>query len=230
MIGRLKTLLRGDANEISQWLTESNLAWAAVCALSVLLGSGLYGFTVGLWRAPVQAFYTAIKFPLLIFLTCAGNALLNCLLAQLFGSGLSARQTSLAILMSFALSAMTLGALSPLSLFVLYNTPPLASQGSLLGHSIILLTHVCFIACAGVIANHRLYRLLERVSSSRAIARRVLAGWLGGNFLLGSQLAWVLRPFIGSPGLPVEWLRPDPLRGNFYEAVLRALHHLLFSS
>jgi len=230
MASRLKILLQGNPDEIAQSLARTDLVWGAVCALIILIGSGLYGFTVGLWRAPLQAFYTAIKFPLLIFLTCGGNALLNSLLAQLLGSGLSARQTSLAILMSFALTSLILGALSPVSLFVLYNTPPLASQATLAGHSIMLLTHVFLIACAGTIANHRLYRLLEKVSPTRGIARQVLIGWLGGNFLLGSQLAWILRPFIGSPGLAIEFLRADPLRGNFYEAVFRALGHLIFQS
>lgn len=42
------------------------------------------------------------------------------------------------------------------------------------------------------------------------------------------QLAWTLRPFIGSPRLAVQFLRADPLRGNFYEAVLRAIEHLFF--
>jgi hypothetical protein len=230
MKNRLKSLLRGDASEISSWLEEPGLQWTALCALVVLLGSGLYGFTVGLWRAPLQSLYTALKFPLLIFLTCGGNALLNGMLAQLFGSGLSFRQTSLAILMSFALTSLILGALSPVSLFVLYNTPPLDSGATLLGHSVTLLTHVFFIACAGIIANQRLSRLLEKICPSRMIARRVLWGWLGGNFLLGSQLAWVLRPFIGSPQLAIEFLRDDPLRGNFYEAVGRAFKHILFSN
>lgn len=230
MRNRLKFLLRGDADEISSWLEEPGMRWAAVCALVVLIGSGLYGFTVGLWRAPLQSLYTALKFPLLIFLTCAGNALLNGMLAQLLGSTLSFRQTSLAILMSFALTSLILGALSPVSLFVLWNTPPLDSKATLLGHSVTLLTHVFFIACAGVIANQRLYHLLQKVSPSRTIARRVLWGWLGGNFLLGSQLAWVLRPFIGSPRLAIEFLRHDPLRGNFYEAVGRALRHLFFTN
>jgi hypothetical protein len=90
---------------------------------------------VGLWRAPLQSLYTAIKFPLLILLTCAGNALLNGLLAQLLGSGLSFRQTSVAILMSFALTGLILGALSPVSLFVLYNTPPLGSKVTVLGQA-----------------------------------------------------------------------------------------------
>ena len=68
----------------------------------------------------------------------------------------------------------------------------------------------------------------HQASGERRTARTVLWSWLGGNFLLGSQLAWILRPFIGSPGLAVEFLRPDPLRGNFYEAVGRAVKHLLF--
>jgi hypothetical protein len=56
----------------------------------------------------------------------------------------------------------------------------------------------------------------------------VLFGWLAGNLFLGAQIAWNLRPFIGSPRLAIEFLRSDPLRGNFYEAVWRALRHLVF--
>jgi hypothetical protein len=225
---QLSALLRGGPDELSAWLGEPGIRWGATCVLTTLIGSGLYGLTVGLWRAPLQSLYTALKFPLLIFLTCAGNALLNGMLAQLLGSGLSFRQTSLAILMSFAITGLILGALSPVSLFVLYNTPPLSSSPTVFGHSVTLLTHVFFIACTGIIANRRLYRLLEKMSGSRGTARRVLFSWLGGNFLLGSQLAWILRPFIGSPGLAVEFLRADPLRGNFYEAVGRAVRHILF--
>ena len=227
-MARLKALLRSDPDEMISWLTDAGIREALLCALVILLGSGVYGGTVGLWRAPLQSLYTAIKFPLLIFLTCAGNALLNGMLAQLHGSGLSFRQTSLAILMSFALTAAILGTLSPVSLFVLCNTPPLSSSPTLVGHSLTLLIHVFFIACAGVIANRRLFRLLTKASGHRRTARTVLLSWLGGNFLLGSQLAWILRPFIGSPGLAVEFLRADPLRGNFYEAVGRAAKHLLF--
>jgi hypothetical protein len=230
MKARLQSLLSGDPEDLRRWLTDPGLTGAAFCVVTAFLGAGLYGATVGLWRAPLQSLYTAIKFPLLILLTAAGNALLNGLLAQLLGSSLSFRQTSRAILMSFALTGLILGGLMPVSLFVLYNTPPLASRATLLGHSLTLLTHVAFIASAGVIANRRLFGLLTTLCPNRVIASRVLFGWLAGNLLLGSQLAWVLRPFIGSPALKIEFLRPDPLRGNFYEAVWHALRHLLFST
>jgi hypothetical protein len=39
--------------------------------------------------------------------------------------------------------------------------------------------------------------------------------------LVGAQMAWVLRPFFGSPGRPFAWFRPR--ESNFFEAVLRAL-------
>jgi hypothetical protein len=227
MIALAKMLLRGNAAETEQRLRAFDRRTAVQCALTILVGCGLYGITVGIWRAPMQAASTAVKFPLLIFFTCAGNALLNGIFAQLLGSGLSFRQTSLAILMSFASAALVLGALSPITFFLIANAPPLASSKAVAGHSVTLLMHVAVIAYAGVLGNRRLFRLVEQMSGSRMIALRVMLSWLAGNLLLGAQLAWVLRPFIGSPHIPVQFLRDDPLRGNFYEAVYRALGHLI---
>lgn len=198
--------------------------------MMILLGCSLYGATVGIWRAPLQAFYTAVKIPLLIFLTCGANALLNGMLAQLLGSGLSFQRTASAILASFATAAAILGSLSPVTLFIWWNAPPLESSNALVGHSVMLLTHVFVIACAGVLANHHLFAMLAAQISNRIVARRVLFSWLAGNLFLGAQLAWNLRPFIGSPSLAVQFVRSDPLRGNFYEAVWHALQHLVFKS
>ena len=227
MIARIKALLRGDAVRLAHGLSAPD-APALLCYLAlILIGAGLYGFTLGIWRAPLQSLYTGIKFPLLIFLTCAGNALLNGMLAQVLGSGLSFKQTSLAILMSFAIASLILGGFAPITLFIFYNAPPLGSHNAVLGHSVMLLTHVFAIAFAGVMANRRLLGLLRHVSARESTARAVLFSWLAGNLFLGAQLAWNLRPFIGSPTLAVQFLRDDPLRGNFYEAVWRAFLHLI---
>ena len=228
MIALAKMLLSGDVSATEQRLRAFDIRTAVDCAVIILIGCGLYGVTVGIWRAPLQAGYTAAKFPLLIFLTCAGNALLNGMFAELLGSGLSFRQTSLAILMGFATTALVLGALTPVTFFVIANAPALDSAKAVAGHSVTLLMHVAVIAYAGVLGNRRLFRLVTHMSGSRATALRVVTSWLAGNLLLGAQLAWVLRPFIGSPGIPVQFLRDDPLRGNLYEAVWRALQHLFF--
>ncbi|MDB6146403.1 MAG: hypothetical protein JWO45_67 [Spartobacteria bacterium] len=225
---RLKILLRGDPEQMLAELLRSDCRAMIDYCLIICLGCGLYGFTVGIWRAPVQSLYTALKFPLLIFLTAGGNGLLNGMLAQVLGSGLSFRQTFLAILMSFAIAAVILGALSPVTLLVVLNAPPLGSDRDVTGHSVVLLTHVFLIAYAGILANRHLLRLLTRSSGGYGQARRILLSWLAGNLLLGSQLAWVLRPFFGSPRLAVQFFRHDPLRGNFYEAVGHALIRVFF--
>ena len=224
---RLKALCLGRVGEMAPMLQDRSPGWALFCALAILAGCGLYGTSVGLWRSPLQSFYTGLKIPLLIFLTCAGNALLNGLLGQILGSGLGFRQTTAAIVFSFTTAACILGAFSPLTFFILYNAPALASAGQGTGHSVMLLTHVALIAYAGIMANIRLLALLRRFAPDRAAAVTTLLAWLAGNLLLGTQLSWVLRPFIGSPGLPVEFLRAEPLRGNFFEAVWAAVQRLL---
>jgi hypothetical protein len=223
-----KILLRGDASRISSRLVKPNFLHLLRLLVVILIGSGVYGFTLGIWRAPLQSLYTAIKFPLLIFLTCAGNGAINGMLAQLLGSGLSFKQTSLAILISFAIASTILAGFSPITLFIWYNAPPLGSKAAILGHSLMLLSHVFTIAFAGIMANRRLLGLLRKISGRETTARALLFSWLAGNLFLGAQLAWNLRPFIGSPMLTVQFLRDDPLRGNFYEAVWRAFRHLFF--
>ena len=78
--------------------------------------------------------------------------------------------------------------------------------------------------------NARLFQLLTRLGGSRAVALRVLFAWLAGNFFFGSQLSWILRPFIGVPSLPVQFLRSDALHGNFYESIFHTFLHLLKTS
>jgi len=223
---RLLRLLAGDATAQREWLHERDWRWAGTCCAIIFLGGGIYGATLGLWRDGLQAAFTALKFPLLVFLTCGANAVFNGCLGQLLGSGMGFRQTTLAILMSFAVTAIVLAAVAPIMLFLLWNTPPLAEGNALGGHSITLLAHVGMIALAGVIGVRRLFRLAVQTSGSPSAARRVLLGWLVGNLLLGAQLAWVLRPFIGTPGLPVEFFRDHPFEGNFFEGVWRALQNL----
>ena len=90
------------------------------------------------------------------------------------------------------------------------------------------LAHVAVIAFAGCAGNARLFQLLVRLGGHRAAAGRVLFAWLAGNLFLGSQLCWILRPFIGAPNLPVEFIRNHiALQGNFYENVFRTLTGLL---
>ncbi|HEX4351162.1 MAG TPA: hypothetical protein VH251_12280, partial [Verrucomicrobiae bacterium] len=156
-------------------------------------------------------------------LTALGNALINGMLAPLLGLNIPFRQSFTAVVMSFTITSAIFGAFSPLIAFVVWNAPPTAGRTA---YNFVLLAHVAVIALAGTAGNTRLLQLLSKAAASRTVAMRVLFAWLAGNFFLGSQLSWILRPFIGSPGLPVEFTRQNALHGNFYEAVLHSLQNI----
>ena len=228
LVQQIPVLLRGETEPAAAWTERWETPRVLLYLVVIVAGSALYGAAMGWWRAPMQAAYTAAKFPLVLLLTTLGNALLNGMLAPLLGLNISFRQSLLAVLMSFTIAAAILGAFSPLLFFLVWNTPPLELRAqAVASHSLILVTETVIIAFAGVAANLRLHQLLRRLAGSETVARRVRFAWRAGNLFLGSQLAWVLRPFVGSPGLPVEFLRPDALHGSFFEALFRAMRHLL---
>jgi hypothetical protein len=222
--GEIAALLRGEAATIADWSARPDARRLALHLGVIILGAGAYGAAMGWWRDPQQALFVAIKFPLIILLTTLGNALINGMLAPLLGLNISFRQSFAAILMSCTVAAAILGAFSPLLAFLVWNAPPMSPQAvSGPAYSLIKLTHVTVIAFAGTTGNARLLQLLMRLGGSRTIALRVLFAWLAGNLFLGSQLSWILRPFIGSPVLPVEFIRGNALHGNFYENVFHSI-------
>jgi len=212
------------------WIGQWSGARVLLYVLAIVVGTAAFGAAVGSWRAPLQGWFTAVKFPLIVLLTALGNGLLNGMLAPLLGTNISFRQSLLAVLMSLTIAAMVLGACSPLIWFVIWNSPsfsPQAQGATFTMHSFIFCALVAAMAVAGMAGNVRLFQLLRLLSGNEGAARRTLFGWLAGNLLLGSQLAWILRPFVGAPNLPVEFLRQTALEGSFYESLLRHVQQLI---
>ena len=201
-------LLRGETEIIAAWSRRWLAGRFLLRVAVIVLGAGLYGATMGWWRGPQQALFVAIKFPLIMLMVTVGNVLLNGLLAPLLGLNIRFYQSFSTIVMSFTVTSAILGAFSPVMAFLVWNAPVMSSNVSAGStYSVILLAHVAAIAVAGTTGNVRLFQLLLSLSPHRAAALRVLGAWLTGNLFLGSQLTWIFRPFIGSPGLPVRFLR-----------------------
>jgi hypothetical protein len=230
VIDEIPVLLRGEVDPIARWVARPLASEVIRCVCIIAVGSGLFGAAMGYWRAPLQGAFAALKLPLVLVLTAFGNGLLNAMLAPLLGLNIGLRQALLAVLMSFTILAVILAGFSPVLFFLVWNTPPLdlGKTTALASHSLLLLGLVTVIAFAGITAHVRLWQLLYRLSGSTGVARKVLGAWLAGNLLLGSQISWILRPFIGSPGLPVAFFRPDAWRGSFFESVLHAVLRLVF--
>jgi hypothetical protein len=92
-------------------------------------------------------------------------------------------------------------------------------------HAAILFNGVAFAiaSVAGQMVLHRLYAPLVRRNPRHALLLRV---WLAQYMFVGMQLAWILRPFVGQPNSPVEWLRAEAW-GNAYVEIARHITSLL---
>ena len=59
-------------------------------------------------------------------------------------------------------------------------------------------------------------------------ARSIFRIWIVLYGLVGAQMGWLLRPFIGCPGLEFTWFRAR--EGNFFQAVTQQIQNLLGGS
>lgn len=220
---RWHVILLHDREAFWNALRGHQLGWRALLglALFVVLACSLYGAVLAGWRSPRLAAFVAVKLPLLFLGTIAIVAVFNWMTASLLGAGLSFRSTLFVVLASMAMGCWMLLALVPVALFFIltgltYDGTPEELRYS---HNMLLITHIFILALAGVIGNASLFRGLRRVVSGRCPVHALFGIWLTAFAVVGCQLSWILRPFVGSPFYPVAFMRPDCLDRNFYEFV-----------
>jgi len=80
----------------------------------------------------------------------------------------------------------------------------------------------------GITGTATLWKALARIDQPRRTLRAVYAIWVAAFALVGGEVAWALRPFVGSIYMPVHFLRSDALAGNVYEFIFTDIvPHLL---
>lgn len=198
---------------------------AGVALTVVILSTGLYGAVFGCWRSPQQAAYSAVKMPvfLLAFVILSGG--LNMMLANILGLRVTFRQVACAMLINLAITGAILGSLSPAVLVCVAQAPGPESAGALTTYRLLLLAHTAIIGFGGLMGNLRLYRLLCGLTSSRRLAQRVWLCWFLVCVLVGSELSWVISPFLAKPHIPIPFFNPDALKGNFFEYLFNIVTH-----
>lgn len=220
-------LCRGDRSLLQEWLEQQPISSLAFCIPAILLGCGAYGFTMGLWQGWEMASYVGIKLPLVIFATLLVNGMINGMLAMVLGSGIGFRQSVQFLLAGFALMAIILLSLSPITFLMALHAPAPEDAGAKHWHSVTLLTHTFVVAYAGITSHRSLLGHVREFATTSGHGTRTFFAWLAGNLFVGAQISWIMRPFFGSPGLQVQFLRDEPLKGDFYEAVWHALLNIL---
>jgi hypothetical protein len=193
-------------------------------------GAASYGAVLGLWRAPLQAAFAAVKLPLVLIVTSGLTLIFNWMLASLLGLRLPIARVAVLTVAGLAIAAVVLAALAPVAILFTLSAP-LPSTEARTAHNVLYLFHTTVIAGAGLAGTHALRSALDRLAGDRALSRRVHAAWVVTFAFVGGEVAWALRPFVGSIYSPVAFLRPDALDGNMYEFIFTdILPHLLSRS
>ena len=168
-----------------------------------------------------QAASSAMKVPLLYILSLVVCLPVLYIINILMGSRLGFRQTVALILVAFNLNAILLASCAPIVAFFILT-------GS--NYHFLKLLNVAIMGFGGLWAMLALYRALVAMCESSDVyprqAVRILLVWILVFGFVGTQMAWTLRPFLGSPDMPFELFRKAGV-GNFYQAVFQSLGKLL---
>lgn len=209
-----EALLRAEGRYSEQ---ADRVPWRGLATLLVV-GSFVYGFVMGGHDLRlVQSLYSASKVPLLLVvstLICLPSFyVLNAVLGlrddfEAALRGIVATQATLAV---------TLAALAPVTA-VLYVS---ATRYE----SLFVVNGVMF-ALATLAGQHTLQRHYRRLVARRPLHRVGRLAWGVLYTFVAVQLAWVLRPFIGAPGMETRFLR-DEAWSNAYVHVARELFGLV---
>ncbi len=192
-----------EEKNLNTYFVNSNLA--------ILLLSACYGATMGLYSGGLQIVYSAVKVPILILLSLYLTVPSYYVLYSLLGGKRSLRQTVTLLLSGFTIMAIILIAFVPVNLFFIITTPRSSNA-----HSFTAFLNIAIFTLGGFFA------LIYLTRGAKVLYKEPSEEWkpafLVGSVILalvGTQLAWVLRPFFNYYEFFIR-----PLEGNFYTAVL----------
>jgi hypothetical protein len=185
-LGVIDQLLRDRAAVVARISRGQDLvAITRVMVATIAIAMAIVGAALGYYRGGTQIAYAAIKLPLVML----GTAALSAPALSAIGAALG-RRSRLSCDLALVMTALAFGSL------LLASCTPLILLGHALNvgyHQMILLTVGTF-ALAGVASLWMVYREL---SIEAAPGRRsAIAGFCLVFALVGSQLAWSLRPYL----------------------------------
>jgi hypothetical protein len=196
--------------------------------LAILTLSAVYGLTmgasalvVGFERGALQMISSAVKVPALYLLTVLVCYPVLFIILVLMGSRLSFSQTLGLILLALSLNSILLAAFAPIILFFIIT-------GS--SYEFVKLLHVAVMTFSGFWAMTALWQGLREMCEKSQLypkrAVRILQVWIFVFGFVGTQMAWSLRPFVGSPERSFEVVRSNQ-EGNFYQGVAHTVMKLI---
>jgi len=197
---------------------EGSAAGSRRLAAAIALGGLTYGAVMGayggvLGQGALQMLFSAVKVPMLLLVTFAITLPSFFVLNTLLGLRSDFGQVLRALLITQAVLAVVLASFAP------YTALWYASSGD---YDAAQLFNLAMFAAASLVAQAVLRRLYRPLIARSPKHRLLLGAWLGVYAFVAVQMAWVLRPFIGAPGVPTRFFREDAW-SNAYIVVARLL-------
>jgi hypothetical protein len=234
----LDGLLRGQKTSHEQLAGgRVDLPMRIFVPVGIILGA-VYGFFMG-WYAGLdpareagtqQWIASTLKLPMLFFLTLAVTAPSLYVFSALAGSRVGLLSTLRLLTAAVVVNVTVAASLGPILGFFTLSTE---------SYPFMVLLNIALLAISGFVALSFLMRMLRRMvipqpptedESADARppsdpARAVFGVWVILYGLVGAQMGWLLRPFIGCPDVEFTWFRGRS--GNFFESLLGSLRALL---
>ena len=185
------------------------------CGLAYGAVMGTFGGVTG--GRLLQVFYSGLKVPLLLGVTFAVSIPSFFVLNTLFGLRDDFPRVLRALAATQAALTLILLSLSPVT--ALWYASSANYPGAILFNALIM-------GFASITAQKVLRTLYRPLVARDPRHRWMIIVWLVLYAFVGIQTAWVLRPFLGDPGMPVQFFRADAW-GNAYEHVAQIVWGLL---
>lgn len=186
----------------------------------ILLFTFLYGIIMGSYNGWQQSLVTGIKIPTLIMLS-----LLICfpalfVIQTLIGSTMTISQMACIIFSGFFVFSTIALSFGPIVIFFMITSD---------SYSFLKLLHVSIFAFSGIFAVKTIVNGLkyscERKNLYPKLGMSIFRIWVFILAFVSAQLAWNLRPFVGSRELNFELFREK--EGNFFIAVINSFGHMV---
>jgi hypothetical protein len=218
----LRTLLSWRVGLLDDVAASRQLGGHVASLLTVMvLGAAAYGAVLGKWHGPRLAFYCAVKLPLVLVLTTMITIAFSWIGSLLLGVTLRFSQVVVLNLLTLATTSLLLASLIPVVWLFTEAAPP-PTTATRTAHNLLYLMHTGIVAVCGAGGMRLLWTALRRVAPRRARLLPVYVLWFTTFAVVGGEVAWALRPFVGSVSAdyPVVFLRKDALDGNVYEFIV----------
>ncbi|RKY29376.1 MAG: hypothetical protein DRP79_00540 [Planctomycetota bacterium] len=201
---------------------RASYKFIAQMALVALVCFMIYGFVMGTYNHfPRQSISSMVKLPLVFMISLAVLLPTLYLIGILLNLRVYFRQMLGLFVMSVCATSLVLVCMAPITGFCLITISRGASR-----YNLLMLVNIVILGLSGLVGlaylargSKFLARKREKESGVRPKSRFVLFLWMLAYALVGIQLAWALRPYMGRDRLDFQIIRPAGQR-DFYSSVV----------